>query len=702
MAPLRMPSAMLQQQRMALPRMSGSRLWWRQGPSLSQAAGRVRGGSPHLAACRGCSTLLAAAAVGRIRRASTAIVAVSRSEPEADGATIEHRRKVDAALQGAWDGLDRALRDDGGSHGLNSAVDDQARTYGEVTVAGARHLSRAMGLDAAGTSTSQFLDMGSGCGKLVAQAYLEWPAVKRSVGIELCPERTAQAQQAWSKLVASGAAAGLRGTLLQRAVDQVAVQQEVELIQGDLLDADISQATHIFVSSLCFGEELLAEVTRKLGREASALRCAATLTALPQSRAAGLRYRGSVFAEMTWTGVEGTRVWLYELRSSRSASLPSRPRARAEMCKSVERTGWWQPGLGQTQSERWEAIAKRSISGDSSMWKGFKDFPCVLVDSENGPVRWFRAIVDALQRGARPVVEKRGRGTQSNVRLPEVNGRKAKEKETRPKATAPAEEEKPEEKQPAKAPPKDPASALSSWFSKIEETDAASASAPADNKRIKELEKQLEELKRTHEAADLKSQRRIVELLEASSSKQKLADQADQERKDFESKLEELKKKLRAKEAQSEEDDERSSKLSREAHEARMEVEKERTRAESAERERDRIATELKRLEATAKQRSQEQEEQDKQVERLKARVKALREEADHAEEERRSMQAKVDEMRATHAPERDAGSKDSPSHERSSTDPPAESHTQEPQGTTEKVTEQTGAASPPPAELEV
>ena len=36
------------------------------------------------------------------------------------------------------------------------------------------------------------------------------------------------------------------------------------------------------------------------------------------------------------------------LRSSRSASLPSRPRARAEMCKSVERTGWWQPGLGQT------------------------------------------------------------------------------------------------------------------------------------------------------------------------------------------------------------------------------------------------------------------------------------------------------------------------------------------------------------------
>lgn len=311
-----------------------------------------------------------------------------------------------------------------------------------------------------------------------------------------------------------------------------------------------------------------------------------------------------------------------------------------------------------------------------------------------------QAIVDALQRGARPVVEKRGRGTQSNVRLPEVNGRKAKEKETRPKATAPAEpaeEEKPEEKKPAKAPPKDPASSLASWFSKIEETDAASASTPGDNKRIKELEKQLEELKRTHEAADLKSQRRIVELLEASSSKQKLVDQADQERKDFENKLEELKKKLRVKEAQSEEDDERSSKLSREAHEARMEVEKERTRAESAERERDRIATDLKRLEATAKQRSEEQEQQEKQVERLKARVKALREEADHAEEERRSMQAKVDEMRATHPPEHDSGSR-----LHSSTDPPAESPTQEPGSSTEKVAEQTGAASPPPAELEV
>ncbi|OLQ05143.1 hypothetical protein AK812_SmicGene11704 [Symbiodinium microadriaticum] len=152
----------------------------------------------------------------------------------------------------------------------------------------------------------------------------------------------------------------VEGNLLQQPVDQVTVQQdpfhgqpceaylqhacktilgraeveceiepgtkckaeEVELIQGDLLDADISQATHIFVSSLCFGEKLLAlwlqaEVTRKLGREASALRCAATLTALPQSRAAGLRYRGSVFAEMTWTGVEGTRVWLYELQGKR-------------------------------------------------------------------------------------------------------------------------------------------------------------------------------------------------------------------------------------------------------------------------------------------------------------------------------------------------------------------------------------------------
>ncbi|OLQ05145.1 hypothetical protein AK812_SmicGene11706 [Symbiodinium microadriaticum] len=150
----------------------------------------------------------------------------------------------------------------------------------------------------------------------------------------------------------------------------------------------------------------------------------------------------------------------------------------------------------------------------------------------------------------------------------------------------------------------------------------------------RELEKQLEDLKRTHEvekgpfakrtkheykledpmpykAADLKSQRRIVELLEASrglhvevsSSKQKLVDQADQERKDFENKL--LRPVC---------DDERSSKLSREAHEARMEVEKERTRAESAERERDRIATDLKRLEATAKQRSEEQEQQEKQA----------------------------------------------------------------------------------------
>ncbi|CAE7324407.1 unnamed protein product [Symbiodinium natans] len=292
------------------------RPWRPPKPSVPRCGNRLQGalrGTVHLSARAGFSALLAAVAGGRLRRASTAIVAVSRAEPEADSATLAHRGEVDAALDSAWKHLDRVLRDD---VGLNSAVEDQARTYGEVTPTGARRLAEALGLSQAGFGSSHFVDLGSGCGKLVTQAYLEWPAVKRAVGVELCPERTAQAKQAWSKLVASGTAASLRGSMLQQNVSQRTVQEDLVLVQGDLLEADISQATHIFVSSLCFGEELLAAVCSKLGREASSLRRAATLTALPHSRAAGLRYTGSVFAEMTWTGVEGTRVWLYERQES--------------------------------------------------------------------------------------------------------------------------------------------------------------------------------------------------------------------------------------------------------------------------------------------------------------------------------------------------------------------------------------------------
>ncbi|CAJ1422810.1 unnamed protein product [Effrenium voratum] len=449
---------------------------------------------------------------GRYAKPVSALVPLTKDEPEASEAVVAHRRRVDRALAEVWksrSGFECRVDPDPQEDGLNPT------TYGEVTASGARHLARAMGLDEAQAGPFVFMDLGSGVGKLVVQAYLEWPSVRSAVGIELAKERAEEASEAWACLVSSGLAQSLRS-----ALGGGVAGEDVHLLQGDMLTADLSQATHIFISSLCLGDHLLGKLVEKLSREATSLNSLASLRALPRSRTAGFCYVGSIYAEMTWTGVEGTRVLLYR-----------------------------------------------------------------------------RAIVDALQRGARPVVEKRARNAQNNVHLPDMS---RKPKEVRQPKAVEEKEEKPDKLEKPKASAKERAS---SWFSKDAEAEVpAAASSGSDNKRVRDLllEKQLEELKRSHEAADLKTSRRIVELLESSSQKQKLVDQAEQERAEFEKKLEEVKKLLREKETQSEEEDERSSRLSREAHEARMEAEKARTRAEAAERERDRSADELKRVEAGA------------------------------------------------------------------------------------------------------
>ncbi|CAJ1343481.1 unnamed protein product [Effrenium voratum] len=516
---------------------------------------------------------------GRYAKPVTALVPLTKDEPEASEAVVAHRRRVDRALAEVWksrSGFECRVDPDPQEDGLNPT------TYGEVTASGARHLARAMGLDEAQAGPFVFMDLGSGVGKLVVQAYLEWPSVRSAVGIELAKERAEEASEAWACLLSSGLAQSLRS-----ALGGGVAGEDVHLLQGDMLTADLSQATHIFISSLCLGDHLLGKLVEKLSREATSLHSLASLRALPRSRTAGFCYVGSIYAEMTWTGVEGTRVLLYR-----------------------------------------------------------------------------RAIVDALQRGARPVVEKRARNAQNNVHLPDMS---RKPKEVRQPKAVEEKEEKPDKLEKPKASAKERAS---SWFSKDAEAEVpAAASSGSDNKRVRDLlEKQLEDLKRSHEAADLKTSRRIVELLESSSQKQKLVDQAEQERAEFEKKLEEVKKRLREKETQSEEEDERSSRLSREAHEARMEAEKARTRAEAAERERDRSADELKRVEASAKQKQKDREDQDQQVERLKARVKTLREEADHAEEERRSLQTKLDALRTDHG-----GSESPPAQPEPSVAPPKE-----------------------------
>lgn len=165
--------------------------------------------------------------------------------------------------------------------------------YGEITAQGMRRLARRVTLN----QSDCFYDLGSGIGRAVLQAFLEF-GVHRSVGIELASTRHHQAEMAWQWMQDAG------------------IQDNdgcVRLVEGDILQEDCTEATVIFCSSLCFSEDLM----RALGLEIQKLpklRAILSLQRFPdglQGFSVGEKWEG---LEMSWTvGTEQDqgRVFVY-------------------------------------------------------------------------------------------------------------------------------------------------------------------------------------------------------------------------------------------------------------------------------------------------------------------------------------------------------------------------------------------------------
>jgi len=199
-------------------------------------------------------------------------------------------------------------------------------TYGEVTPVGARQLFDEMGLreppqrrrqDSLQLSTTAtFMDLGSGAGKLVIQAYLELrPRLKRAIGIELARSRHQSALLAKSRLTEKFP------NLLVDPLGYFSLDgftpissTRIEFREGDLLQADLSSVTHVYVASLCFSAELMLQLEDKLWRHVgvthntSSLQCVATLQRFPGDRLGTPRVR---YIEMSWTKPRGSPVYFY-------------------------------------------------------------------------------------------------------------------------------------------------------------------------------------------------------------------------------------------------------------------------------------------------------------------------------------------------------------------------------------------------------
>lgn len=192
-------------------------------------------------------------------------------------------------------------------------------TYGEITSLGARQLFHGMGMKASQKAANTlsrndivFYDLGSGAGRLTVQSYLELPRIAKAVGIELAPTRHSAAVQAWERLVASGEARRVRSMGLRetkRKNDEGSA--ELKLHQGDLFSLDISDATHIYASSLCFTDGMMAKLATKLNTEAPILQSVASLKQFPPGSLFGIGTPYSELVEMSWTKTQGQGCSVY-------------------------------------------------------------------------------------------------------------------------------------------------------------------------------------------------------------------------------------------------------------------------------------------------------------------------------------------------------------------------------------------------------
>jgi len=247
--------------------------------------------------------------------------------------TQQDRDHVDWLLKRFWDPADsRALRNHyedlaAKEHDVITEDDEDENeedekgkefTYGEVTPTGVRQLLEDMellqinGMDGKDDSNTPivFYDLGSGEGKLLAQVLLERLLLSRdsrAIGIELHPARHAMAVKSWEKAhqylmndnhleepisdcedtqaKAKLQEKYLAAFLQQPKDDNTSKLQLLKLVQGDLLECDFSDATHIFASSIFFPKFVLKELCGKIShyamRPTSKLCVVAALSDLP-------------------------------------------------------------------------------------------------------------------------------------------------------------------------------------------------------------------------------------------------------------------------------------------------------------------------------------------------------------------------------------------------------------------------------------
>mmetsp|Transcript_2781 Transcript_2781/g.8419 ORF Transcript_2781/g.8419 Transcript_2781/m.8419 type:complete len:299 (+) Transcript_2781:76-972(+) len=194
-------------------------------------------------------------------------------------AEFERRKSIDGALKRYWEGLGGFQTTD--EKRVQASTGVCGSVYGEVTADGARCVFEALGLYGEGPE-AVFADLGSGVGKLAAQAYVELPRVQRVLAVELAADRHDNAREAWRRYVASGDAQKQRlksqtnflGSSSARSFEEAALQFRcADATRNNR--ALLAGVTHCYVANLCFDDEASARLGAALAATPSVRRVAA-------------------------------------------------------------------------------------------------------------------------------------------------------------------------------------------------------------------------------------------------------------------------------------------------------------------------------------------------------------------------------------------------------------------------------------------
>jgi len=142
--------------------------------------------------------------------------------------------------------------------------DDPSLTHGEITFVSFSRLLSSLGL----SDGLVFYDLGSGVGKAVIAAALSGICFIKCVGIELLPGLSVAAsdvcQSVRHLLQAEQTAPSSMTTEEKWAISSLRTNLPLmEMRTGDMLEEDFSDADVIFLSSLCFSDDLMQGLLKR-------------------------------------------------------------------------------------------------------------------------------------------------------------------------------------------------------------------------------------------------------------------------------------------------------------------------------------------------------------------------------------------------------------------------------------------------------